>query len=88
MPLDPIVEINSRHIINRGKTLGGDKKLEEKKREKEFHIFCLHLTHLISCVENIKSSKNKTFVNLYAHTYPVVKRNGLEDRGKQKKINK
>ena len=40
---------------------------------------------MISCVENIKSSKNKTFVNLYAHTYPVVKRNGLEDRGEQEK---
>ena len=41
MPLDPMVEINSRHIINRGKTLGvkGDKKFEKKKREKEFHFF-------------------------------------------------
>ena len=54
-----------------------------KKREKEFHFFCLHLTLLISCVENIKSYKNKTFVNLYGHTYPEVERNGLEDRGKQ-----
>ena len=59
------------------------KKLEKKKeKKKEFHFFCLHLTLLISCVENIKSSKNKTFVNLYGHTYPVVKRNNLEDRGK------
>ena len=63
-----------------------DKKLEKKKREKEFHFFCLHIILLISCVENIKSSKNKTFVNLYAHTYPVVvKRNDLEDCGKQEK---
>ena len=49
------------------------KKIREKKREKEFHFFFLHLTLLISGVENIKSSKNKTFVNLYAHMYPVVK---------------
>ena len=36
MSLDSMVEINSRHIINRGKTLGvrGDKKLEKKKRER------------------------------------------------------
>ena len=64
----------------------GDKKLEKKKRErKSFTFFCFHLTLLTSCVENIKSSKNKTFVNLYTHTYPVMKRNGLEDRGKQRK---
>ena len=50
-------------------------------RERVSHFFCLHLTLLISCVENIKSSKNKTFVNLYAYTYPVEKRNDLEDRG-------
>ena len=70
MPLDPMVEINSRHIINRGKTLGveGDKKLEKKKRERVSFFFYLHLTLLISCVENIKSSENKTFVNMYAHT--------------------
>ena len=44
-----------------------------------------NLTLLISCVENIKRSKNKTFVNLYGHTCPVVKRNDLEDCGKQGK---
>ena len=61
-------------------------KNQRKNREKEFHLFfCLHLALLISCVENIKSFKNKTFVNLYAHMYPVVKRNDLEDRGKHEK---
>ena len=42
MPLDPMVEINSRHIINRGKTLGVKgviKEIREKKQEKEFHFF-------------------------------------------------
>ena len=63
------------------------KKLE-KKKEREFQFFCLHLTILISCVENIKSSKNKTFINLYVHTYLVVKRNDLEDRGKHEKKKK
>ena len=41
MPLDPMVEINSRHIINRGKTLGVrcDKKLEEKKKRERVLLF-------------------------------------------------
>ena len=87
MTLDPMFEINSRHIINRGKTLSvkGDKKLEKIKGKRVSLFWHLHLTLLISCVENIKSFENKIFVNLYTHTYPVVKRNGLEDRGKQGK---
>ena len=84
-----MIEINSRHIINKGKNprhQGVIKKLEKKKKRKSFTFFCLHLTLLISCVENIKSFKNKTFVNLYAHTYVVVKRNDLKDRGSQKEL--
>ena len=43
MPLDPMVEINSRHIINSGKTLGvkGDKKLEKKKKGERVLFFLL-----------------------------------------------